>query len=94
VKRRRRPVTDGGVGARLGDSLIDLARDSGPRVGQSARRAIAMTTRVGRRARRVVRTVLCSESRRVPVAVASRSRFYSNTAAASMALISRAFVVP
>jgi hypothetical protein len=51
VNRRRRPVTDGGVGARLVGSLMDLALDNGPRVRQSARRAIAMTTRVRGKAR-------------------------------------------
>lgn len=74
VKRRRRPVTEGGVVARFLGSLIDPAGDNGgPRFGQFFRRAIPLTTRGDGKAR------------------AARQSY---AAAASMALISRAFVVP
>ncbi len=52
VKRRRRPVTEGGVVARFLGSLIDPAGDNGrPAVRRFFRRAIPLTTRGEGRAR-------------------------------------------
>jgi hypothetical protein len=53
VKRRRRPVAEGGVFARILDSLIDRDRKTtrGPRLGRLFMRVIAMTTRGEGRAR-------------------------------------------
>ena len=74
VKRRRRPVTEGGVGARFVGSLID--RDwrttGGPRLGRLFRRVIAMTTRGEGRARRFSRPV--SRTLRRPASRSSRAR--------------------
>lgn len=53
VKRRRRPVTDGGVGARFVESLIDHSRRQRvvARAIDDARGTTSMTTTVPRRAR-------------------------------------------
>ena len=54
VKRRRRPVTDGGVGTRFVGSLIDFPLDSGrPQLVHPSMRTKAMTTRSAGRARKI-----------------------------------------